>query len=339
MEWPIPGNVYGDALLQIFITTSVSSASKRDKRHTPFAAWFRMVLAIIILGFNVWLQSFLTVQISQTVNTERMGFHTKAKSCQVVMDECEDTTTADGKKCCTRESVCGDDGYAYKCSPAFGTSSDIGGFPAPTCKWANFYERYLMYVDAVTVRWKTLLFGVLLLWVTTLLKEFRDTTRFCRGILGLNGVASCYQQITYINNEIEIKGATCIVKAVTMLVVVLPKLCMNLYVGYVGTLFLSETMTVTDLVMNAVALEFILNIDELIFEGLASSHKQLTLQKTRPLILNIQNALPGCCTKWSLVSALYMILAATVVTLILTVLYGEIIETNNFVNKWCSVTS
>ena len=52
---------------------------------------------------------------------------------------------------------------------------------------------------------------------------------------------------------------------------------------YVGTAFLSYTVSITELILNAVALSIILEIDDLLFDALATTPGRHLLQQLDPL--------------------------------------------------------
>jgi hypothetical protein len=74
-------------------------------------------------------------------------------------------------------------------------------------------------------------------------------------------------------------------KLINLCFVVLPKVYIWLLMVDIGTLFLMETAGIEDMIMNAVALSFILSIDELICSGLFSDTSKHMLETIEPLPL------------------------------------------------------
>merc|ERR1739845_13727 len=60
----------------------------------------------------------------------------------------------------------------------------------------------------------------------------------------------------------------------------LPKLFVNFCLCYVGWIWLTATDSVPDLILNCVALGFVVNIDELLFEGLVPETMQNNIKIT-----------------------------------------------------------
>lgn len=81
--------------------------------------------------------------------------------------------------------------------------------------------------------------------------------------------------------KIQLAGMPCHWKVVNVLVIVVPKLILWKLTCQAGINFLLDTSEIIDMVANCVALRFILNIDELLFEN-------LTLQDTQDIMALVQ---------------------------------------------------
>jgi hypothetical protein len=72
-------------------------------------------------------------------------------------------------------------------------------------------------------------------------------------------------------------------KVINLILIVLPKMCIWILMMDVGTLFLMETAGIEEMILNSVALSFILSIDELICASLFSETSKQMLIHCEPL--------------------------------------------------------
>mmetsp|Transcript_26972 Transcript_26972/g.34994 ORF Transcript_26972/g.34994 Transcript_26972/m.34994 type:complete len:798 (+) Transcript_26972:29-2422(+) len=103
-----------------------------------------------------------------------------------------------------------------------------------------------------------------IMWLFTVLKEISSILSFWRAFCLLP---------RHKRTVLSVEGNSFdSISNIRYLVVMITTLCRFVVVaslGYAGTAWLTNTVSVTDLILNAVALEFILCVDELIFEALA----------------------------------------------------------------------
>jgi hypothetical protein len=114
---------------------------------------------------------------------------------------------------------------------------------------------------------------MLILWVTRMLGEFRSVIYLVRMIDSVPKVQHPREMVQlYDSGEggviHEIVGLTGRVKLVLHLFIIFPKLGINLCLAYIGVRWLSSTVSFSDLILNALALQFIVDIDELLLASL-----------------------------------------------------------------------
>jgi len=114
---------------------------------------------------------------------------------------------------------------------------------------------------------------VLILWTLTILIEARKVERFSRQINALPRCVGLHMMFNKDKNDDgddtwEIKGLTLGVWLLITIFIVLPKILIVLSLFYLGFQWLANTASPADLILNALALEFVVNIDEQLFEGL-----------------------------------------------------------------------
>mmetsp|Transcript_99556 Transcript_99556/g.277125 ORF Transcript_99556/g.277125 Transcript_99556/m.277125 type:complete len:656 (-) Transcript_99556:391-2358(-) len=123
----------------------------------------------------------------------------------------------------------------------------------------------------------------LVLWYLTLIKEFTHIVRCCCGFWNLStdyGDAACGGR-----SGITLISVSRARKAWVVLATVLRLSVMGV-LSYAGTLYIVYTIDVKDLLLNCIALEVILHIDDLVFASLASSKLQTKVEMLTPLLLS-----------------------------------------------------
>eukprot|EP00397_Hematodinium_sp_SG-2012_P046144 GEMP01052038.1.p1 GENE.GEMP01052038.1~~GEMP01052038.1.p1 ORF type:complete len:338 (+),score=49.12 GEMP01052038.1:114-1127(+) len=104
---------------------------------------------------------------------------------------------------------------------------------------------------------------VLLIWTMFIVRDVKDTILPVRRIF-LSPTTT--YPVGIIGGRLE--GASMSVKWSIMLLIYLPKLIISFFLWYIGVLFLSTSEGFTDMVINAVALNMVLDLDELLHDAL-----------------------------------------------------------------------
>jgi hypothetical protein len=119
---------------------------------------------------------------------------------------------------------------------------------------------------------KLFLGGILFLWVGRMLGEFKDNQRLARTIWKLpSAPPGARMKHCVLDNrkpaegedkpENEIIALTCCIRFLVFIVVIIPKFCICIILAGLGAHWLSATTCFSDLILNALALEFIIDID------------------------------------------------------------------------------
>jgi len=126
------------------------------------------------------------------------------------------------------------------------------------------------------------MYFILCLWWCTMLKDVRMIERLYRAVKSLGHATKASEMI----GEHEEGEPTKVMKVTTpvrwllYLVIIVPKFLISCLLLIIGTVWLSATDSYADLILNAVALEFVIAIDELIFEGLLPSSIHERIEET-----------------------------------------------------------
>jgi len=148
-------------------------------------------------------------------------------------------------------------------------------------KFANWAEQDDICAIAFSNFW--FMYFILALWWCTMLKDVRLIERLYRSVKGL-GHAETVSEMLGTPEEgephVKVMKLTMTVRALVYICVLVPKLLISSSLLFIGTVWLSATDSYADLILNAVALEFVIAIDELIFEGMLPSSIHDKIEET-----------------------------------------------------------
>lgn len=125
----------------------------------------------------------------------------------------------------------------------------------------------------------------LLIWFLVCMKEFDRVESLGQAILHAPAGSQTILHISDHEDGLELVCMTCCRKLVIMLVL-LVRLSMSGVLLVFGLIYLSNTFQLESIILNAVALEIVLNVDEIIFEGLVPIHLKNFLCSVQPIKVN-----------------------------------------------------
>lgn len=152
---------------------------------------------------------------------------------------------------------------------------DVAGAVIPGA-WDNLDEATQTEICHTSLSAPVFLYAIITLWVIRMVQEFRETDQLRRNISALPvlpaGIAALdmvherpSDDDEGINEVIALNAST---RFFIYVLIVIPKFLVCLVLLFLGCRWLVSTASFSDLILNALALEFILNIDELIFTAL-----------------------------------------------------------------------
>jgi len=150
-------------------------------------------------------------------------------------------------------------------------------------KWINWEGPRDELCGAVLTK-RVFLGCILFLWIGRMLGEFKATKRLYDDISSLPSVpADAYLHHTILprNDQVEIIGMTCGTRFVLYVLVVIPKMAICCLLMVIGCTWLTATESFADLILNALALEFVIGIDEQILEFFLPKRATTTVEKTK----------------------------------------------------------
>lgn len=154
---------------------------------------------------------------------------------------------------------------------------------------------------------------ILLIWTLTCFSELRKSLTLSMEICRLKTVKSMSDALDRTteeegSGEAVIIGLTCAVK-IFMLFLLVVRVCITVYLLWVGCRWLLSTNRFADLILNAIALEFILLLKELVHATLVPARNAIELSKTTlKLAKSDEKIKPGCKEFTGTVSILFLVL-------------------------------
>jgi len=141
------------------------------------------------------------------------------------------------------------------------------------------------------------LLGLLALtaWTLTCFLEYRSTVDHLRGIIHLPIVKWGEQTIVEEDGSVRFVGMSKVGKSALLLCVCVPRIAIFCYLYCVGAVWICRTADLSDLILNAIALAFVLDMDELLYAVILSRKVQSMVSNAAPLPLGKVRYLPGGC--------------------------------------------
>lgn len=191
----------------------------------------------------------------------------------------------------------------------------------------NAYANLSKHLKADSTIFKCFLFLVLMLWLLALTNEIREMIKLAEfavvypgaeGDLGLeiekDDEGNEKYTITGISREHRmVIGLTCITRTGVVF-----------YLGYVGCIFLVNEVGYMDLLMNAVALAFILEVDEIIFGAIARHSHAEDLEAINDLEFETRLPTEGCLG-WMLEKDFWAIILFPIIAYLLIVVQSLLV--------------
>lgn len=140
---------------------------------------------------------------------------------------------------------------------------------------------------------------VLSVWTLVMVGEFRDNFRFFRNVEAVPTVRRVEDQMVFTEQGSGGLGGECLCVGMTLctrflvyLVILLPKYMILITLLWEGSRWLATATSLCDTVMNAVALDFVLSIDEVLFTTLLPQGQQVQVEDTNFFIKEDPKAWP-----------------------------------------------
>merc|ERR1719162_2714010 len=130
------------------------------------------------------------------------------------------------------------------------------------------------------------MFAILLVWTVTCLAYMRQTVSFTYRLVMLGTTRSMKDDAVLASvrhkngkktGKHEVVAVTICVKVMLVCMVQLPVLAMNMFLLWIGCRWLVATLGFGEILLNAVALEFVLNLHEIFYRAIVPYTMQISL--------------------------------------------------------------
>lgn len=179
--------------------------------------------------------------------------------------------------------------------------------------------------------------GCLLCWALTVLIEFRTNVNFFADLNKMPLVTVQKEQITEGDNP-SVVGLTIASKLLIILFVVVPKMLICACLLWLGCQWLSATRGFESLVMNSVAMAFIVGTDEMLFEGVLPKTLRKEVQDLDFLVKQKENFSSDADLIFRYNRSILYFVAACIFVYIYPMYVQTVLPTKIFeLEKYCSV--
>ena len=122
------------------------------------------------------------------------------------------------------------------------------------------------------------------LWLMTVQKEAKQIYVLGSAVLNLTGGGKAtYFHVEESSISFEIKSMSRARAVLIFCLVIIPRAVRYIMLGIIGIRYLSVTMGLEDLLLNAMALEVVISVDELVFRTFCSLEVNTLIRRTEPL--------------------------------------------------------
>jgi len=154
---------------------------------------------------------------------------------------------------------------------------DRGRWDGRTEEWDIAFKHHLCHMAFPKY---TFLCFVLMLWVMIMVIEFRKNVSLLLSVYSLpvcprshpermiKGSGGGHDETEADDDKIFIEGLTPGIRTTIYLIILLPKFLIGILLCTLGLIWLSATESFSDLILNSLALEFVINVDDHLFEAL-----------------------------------------------------------------------
>lgn len=132
----------------------------------------------------------------------------------------------------------------------------------------------------LTSTYQSFLLLVLIIWWLTVMEECRVVLTWWMTILTISGGEL---SLTEDEEKIEVKAIPLKSKIFAVVLVLLPRTIIIIWLSFIGTDFLIIADSYGDLILNSVALGFLIEVDDMLFRGTASEADQEAIRKLQPI--------------------------------------------------------
>lgn len=256
---PLPETMYG-----LFIASLIRDTAEVDL-HGPMK-FVRMVIAFALYLMTIILQIFLIVSTKTLITPKSV------KEIREIYDIYERTMYTDS------------DGVAHITNSTNGYARGIDGFFVAE-NFANLGEAEQELICSVPFSQRAFIFCLLWIWLIRVTMEMRTTInlliRFiCLKTTSGTSIHTGHSMVEGQDGTVNVDGLPCCLKLFIAFVVLIPRICLSTFVAWMGCRWLAATLGFNEVLLNALALAFIFELNELIFMATVPYHSKVLVTHT-----------------------------------------------------------
>jgi len=272
-----------------------------ERDHKPYYGirMARLGAAMLLLFLNIFVQIFLMSEIKKFVTARavhdiREAYDTFEKQMYTIGGVSHVEFTANGKA----RGIGGEEGSNFGGKAVFEAMAP--GDQEAACRipfsQPNFY------------------YCILFIWSLTVIAEFRKSWLLFSRLILYTDTTREMSHATVENDDGEevIRGMTLPIKAIICVTILVPRILIAAVLLWLGCRWLTATNDFNDLLLNAVALEFILILKELLYATLVPNRNKHDVAKTK-IALDHEAGPPTLCDflgsfVWGIVTMIWVAL-------------------------------
>lgn len=135
----------------------------------------------------------------------------------------------------------------------------------------------------IGTNWYLFIMLIMFVWWSIIYNELRETMLMGYVVSNLPTTTIANMSTRNEDGGLVVHGLSRPVRAYLYCAVLLPRIGMSMYLAIEGTIWLQRTFTVSDLVLNSVALGFLIDVDEILFGAVLSIAKREAVQSVEPI--------------------------------------------------------
>lgn len=259
---PLNENIYGFVMASLIKDTADVYTHPEHCMHSlrPIRIVGAFILCLMMFG----MQAFFVIEAKRLVTPNDV------KRARIVYGAFEDIMYTDGN------------GTKHTWNTSNGFPRGYDGFYNET-NFDKLSHDDKAAVCRVPLSQPRFLFGVLFIWSLTVLHHMRNSVNLIARILLAIKTIDTMELALRRNEdtgEDQVVGLSLPMKISLLLFVQFPRMIMNAFLLWLGARWLTATLGFGDLLLNALALEFILNLSGLLYDAMVPYNGKLLVQRT-----------------------------------------------------------
>jgi len=256
---PLPETMYG-----LFIASLVRDTAEVDL-HGPMKV-VRMVIGFVLFVMTILLQVFLIVSTKTLITPKSV------KEIREIYGRYEEVMYTDSS------------GVAHIANTTNGYARGVDGYFFAE-NFEKLSEAEQESICSIPFSQRLFIFCIIWIWLIRVSAEMRGTMNLLIRFASLRSTVG-----TQIHNghdmqenddgSVYVDGLPRCLKAFICIVVLVPRICLSAWVAWMGCRWLSSTLGFNEVLMNALALAFIFELNELIFAATVPYHSKLLVSQT-----------------------------------------------------------